>query len=337
MQIGHTQELTVLERNRNILLLDGGDGITVPLPVDEADASLEPGDKVTVFIFVDASGKPLATTRKPLVERDQCASLKVVDVTNAGAFLDWGLTKNLLLPFAEQRRPLEIGRHESVLVYLDKSGRLAASSRLDHHLPEIADDFRPWQEVSLLIFQRTDLGLKAVVDNRALGLLYKDEIFQDIRVGEAHQGYIKRLRHDGRIDLSLQPLSKELQPELSDAIVTYLQDNDGVCELSDKSSPEAIQAIFKVSKKNFKKALSALYRERRIVIHPEHIELADPAAEAAPAAAPDSAPGTAKASASTQAQSSKRKQNDAPGGKSPWDNAKSRHASGKRSDNKDRH
>ena len=337
MQIGHTQELTVLERNRNILLLDGGDGITVPLPVDEADASLEPGDKVTVFIFVDASGKPLATTRKPLVERDQCASLKVVDVTNAGAFLDWGLTKNLLLPFAEQRRPLEIGRHESVLVYLDKSGRLAASSRLDHHLPEIADDFRPWQEVSLLIFQRTDLGLKAVVDNRALGLLYKDEIFQDIRVGEAHQGYIKRLRHDGRIDLSLQPLSKELQPELSDAIVTYLQDNDGVCELSDKSSPEAIQAIFKVSKKNFKKALSALYRERRIVIHPEHIELADPAAEAAPAAAPDSAPGTAKASASPQAQSSKRKQNDAPGGKSPWDNAKSRHASAKRSDNKDRH
>ncbi len=330
MQIGHTQELTVLERNRNILLLDGGDGITVPLPVDEADASLEPGDKVTVFIFVDASGKPLATTRKPLVERDQCASLKVVDVTNAGAFLDWGLTKNLLLPFAEQRRPLEIGRHESVLVYLDKSGRLAASSRLDHHLPEVADDFRPWQEVSLLIFQRTDLGLKAVVDNRALGLLYKDEIFQDIRVGEAHQGYIKRLRHDGRIDLSLQPLSKELQPELSDAIVTYLQAHDGVCELSDKSSPEAIQAIFKVSKKNFKKALSTLYRERRIVIHPEHIELADPAAAAAPAAASDSGSGPGSAPGT-------RKQNDAPGGKSPWDNAKSRHASGKRSDNKDRH
>lgn len=282
MEIGHTQELTVLERNRDALLLDGGDGSTVALPLSEADAA-DPGDRIAVFIFVDASGKPLATTRQPLVERDQCASLKVVDITNAGAFLDWGLSKNLLLPFAEQRRPLEIGRHESVLVYLDKSGRLAASSRLDHHLPETAEDFRPWQEVSLLIYQRTDLGLKAVVDNRALGLLYKDEIFQNIRVGESHQGYIKRVRHDGRLDLSLQPRSKELQPDLAGAIINYLEENDGVCQLSDKSSPEAIQAIFKVSKKNFKKALSTLYRERRIVIHPEHIELPGAATEPSPA------------------------------------------------------
>lgn len=328
MQIGHTQTLSVLERNRNILLLDGGDGIAVPLPIDEADAA-EPGDSLDVFIFVDASGKPLATTRKPVVERDQCASLKVVDITNAGAFLDWGLTKNLLLPFAEQRRPLEIGRHESVLVYLDKSGRLAASSRLDHHLPEIADDFRPWQEVSLLIFQRTDLGLKAVVDNRALGLLYKDEIFQDIRVGESHQGFIKRLRHDGRIDLSLQPMSKKLQPDLTDAIVSYLEGNDGFCELSDKSSPESIQAIFKVSKKNFKKALSTLYRERRIVIRPEYIALpgtstatADDEPPAANTPAADSKPPGAKAKASTE--------------QSPWANAKARHASGRHSDDKDR-
>ena len=348
MQIGHTQELTVLERNRNILLLDGGDGITVPLPVDEADASLEAGDSVSVFIFVDASGKPLATTRKPLVERDQCASLKVVDITNAGAFLDWGLTKNLLLPFAEQRRPLEIGRHESVLVYLDKSSRLAATSRLDHHLPEIADDFRPWQEVSLLIYQRTDLGLKAVVDNRALGLLYKDEIFQNIRVGEEHKGYIKRLRHDGRIDLSLQPLSKALQPELTDAIITYLQENDGVCELSDKSSPEAIQAHFKVSKKNFKKALSTLYRERRIVIHSEHIELADPSAETTPApagatagaavgatATPAAPASTGKGATSKAQAQGKKDQGKASGDKDPWKNAKRR--SSKPASNKDRH
>ncbi len=343
MQIGHTQELTVLERNRNILLLDGGDGVTVPLPVDEADASLEAGDSLSVFIFVDASGKPLATTRQPLVERDQCASLKVVDITNAGAFLDWGLSKNLLLPFAEQRRPLEIGRHESVLVYLDKSGRLAATSRLDHHLPEIADDFRPWQEVSLLIYQRTDLGLKAVVDNRALGLLYKDEIFQNIRVGEEHKGYIKRLRHDGRIDLSLQPLSKALQPELSDAIISYLQENDGVCELSDKSSPEAIQALFKVSKKNFKKALSTLYRERRIVIHAEHIELADPsAAVTSPSTSPSTSHSTSPStSASTSAPTSapapasgakaaapqargKQHSGNASGDRNPWKNAKPR-------------
>lgn len=327
MQIGHTQELTVLERNRNILRLDGGEGISVPLPIEESNGE-EPGDKITVFIFVDASGKPLATTRRPLVERDQCASLKVVDVTNAGAFLDWGLTKNLLLPFAEQRRPLEIGRHESVLVYLDKSGRLAASSRLDHHLPEIADDFRPWQEVSLLIFQRTDLGLKAVVDNRVLGLLYKDEIFQDIRVGESHQGYIKRLRHDGRVDLSLQPPSKELQGDLTDAIVDYLNANDGVCELSDRSSPDAIQAIFKVSKKNFKKALSTLYRERRIVIHPEHIELPDAAAA--------STPGTTDSSGKSAVAPTDTAGKTPQGGKDPWANATARRSPTNRPDKKDR-
>ncbi|ASJ75395.1 S1 RNA-binding domain-containing protein [Granulosicoccus antarcticus] len=275
MDIGLTQELVVLERNRNSLLLDDGAGGVVPLPTNEAELA-EPGELLRVFIFVDAQGKPLATTKQPLVERNQCASLKVVDITNAGAFLDWGLAKNLLLPFAEQRRPLEVGRHESVLVYLDKSGRLAASSRLDHHMPETGEDFQPWQSVSLLIFQRTDLGLKAVIDNRVLGLLYKDEIFQDVRVGDTHQGYIKRVRPDGRIDLTLQPQKKMLQPNLADAIIENLQANNGVCFLSDKSSPEAIQSVFQVSKKNFKQTLSTLYRERRITIHPDRIELVEP-------------------------------------------------------------
>lgn len=272
-EIGHTAELTVLESNRESTLLDGGNLGPVKLDLNETSTATV-GDKLTVFLFTDAQGKPVATTTMPKVQRGQCASLKVVDITNAGAFLDWGLSKNLLLPFAEQRRPLEIGRHESVLVYVDNSGRLAATSKLDSHMPETAEDFRPWQPVSLLIFQRTDLGVKAVIDNRALGLLYKDEIFKAIRVGETHEGFIKRVRHDGRIDLTLQPRSKELKPELSARIMTFLNDNDGVCELCDKSSPEAIQAVFQVSKKNFKKALSSLYRERKIVILPDRIELA---------------------------------------------------------------
>ena len=271
-KIGHTAELTILEANRESTILDGG--ILGPIKLDLNETSTaEAGEKLRVFLFTDAQGKPVATTAVPHVQRGQCASLKVVDITNAGAFLDWGLPKNLLLPFAEQRRPLEIGRHESVLVYVDNSGRLAASSRLDHHMPETCEDFKPWQTVSLLIFQRTDLGLKAVIDNRALGLLYKDEIFQAIRVGDRHEGFVKRIRHDGRIDLTLQPRSKELNPELSARIVVFLENNEGICQLSDKSSPEAIQAIFQVSKKNFKKALSSLYRDRKILIFPDRIEL----------------------------------------------------------------
>ncbi len=273
MNIGHLQTLNVLDRNRDKILLDGHDLGTIVLPAREAEIA-EIGQSLEVFIYTDTHGELLATVQHPLVERDQSASLKVVDVSNVGAFLDWGLEKNLLLPFAEQRRPVEIGRYETVLVYLDNSGRLAASSRLDHHLPETADDFRPWQRVNLLIYQRTDLGLKAVVDNRALGLLYKDEIFQSVRVGETYQGYIKRLRYDGRIDLALQPPSNLLQPDLTQTIMDYLASHEGVCELSDKSSPDAIKAVFKVSKKNFKKALSTLYRERRILIEENRVLLA---------------------------------------------------------------
>ncbi|MFK7995903.1 MAG: S1 RNA-binding domain-containing protein [Granulosicoccus sp.] len=272
MQIGNTYTLKVLERNQSSLLLDGAELGRLPLPAKEAGMA-EVGDTVEAFVYTDSQGKPLATTRKPMAERDQCASLKIMDITNAGAFLDWGLEKNLLLPFAEQRRPAEVGRYETVLVYLDNSGRLAASSRLDHHLPELATDYRPWQPVSLLIYQRTDLGLKAVVDNRALGLLYKDEIFRQVRVGDTVSGFIKRLRHDGRIDLALQPPSKQLQPDLTEEIMAYLEQHDGVCTLSDKSSPEAIQATFQVSKKNFKKALGTLYKQRRIIIEADQITL----------------------------------------------------------------
>ncbi len=272
LQLGENADLLVLDTNRESITLDGQNLGPVQLPTEEAPKA-EIGQKLSVFVYTDAQANAVATIDEPKVKRGHCASLKVVDITNAGAFLDWGLEKNLLLPFAEQRRPLEIGRHESVLVYLDNSGRLAASSRLDHHLPETADNFKPWQAVSLLIFQRTDLGMKAVVDNRAIGLIYKDEIFKPVRVGENHTGYVKRLRHDGRIDLALQPPSKQVKPELSHRILDYLQDNDGICHLSDKSSPDAIQLQFQVSKKNFKKAISQLYKERKIVIHPDHIEL----------------------------------------------------------------
>jgi len=278
VEIGIESELKVTECNREHILLDGEQLGPITLDVSEAPSAV-PGDALSVFIYTDPRAQALATLSKPVVQRGQCASLKVVDITNAGAFLDWGLDKNLLMPFAEQRRPVDIGRCETVLVYLDNSGRLAASSRLDHHLPETDDSFRPWQEVSLLIFQRTDLGLKAVVDNRALGLLYKDEIYQPLRVGESHTGFIKRLRFDGRIDLSMQPRAEVLKPVLSERILQFLHDNDGACELSDKSSPEAIQTVFKVSKKNFKKAISALYKERKIVIHADYIELADSASK----------------------------------------------------------
>jgi predicted RNA-binding protein (virulence factor B family) len=272
MQIGYSQQTRIIDSSHDSLILDGGGLGPLHLPRSEADQAVI-GDRLIVFVYADAKGQPVPTCKKPLVERDQCASLEVVSITHAGAFLDWGLEKNLLLPFAEQRRPLQVGHHECVLVYLDNSGRLAASSRLDHHLPEIVDGYSPWQEATLLIYQRTELGFKAVVDNRCIGLLYSNEIYKPVRVGQRHTGFIKRLRNDGRIDLALQPPSIQVKSELSERILTYLRENNGVCSIHDKSTPEDIKTIFQVSKKNYKKALSTLYKQRKITIEPDRIRL----------------------------------------------------------------
>jgi len=274
MEIGFTYSLPVTRRTQTHLELDAGNLGAALCPITDApDAST--GDSLRVFLHTDSQAKLVATTATPTVERDKIATLKVSEVPQAGAFLDWGLDKELLLPFAEQRRPVEAGRYESVLVYLDNSGRLAASSRLDHHLPDQATDFKPWQSVSLLVYQRTDLGFKAVIDDRAIGLIYKDEVFQRVRVGERIDGYIKRIRADGRIDLSLQARSRDGHDDLSNLILDYLKEHDGVSELHDKSSPEDIYRVFKVSKKNFKKAVGSLYKSGAIKIEATRIVLND--------------------------------------------------------------
>jgi len=244
----------------------------VPLPYDDAPGS-HVGQELNVFIYTDARANPVGTTAQPLAKLAECASLKVTSITDAGAFLHWGIAKELLLPFAEQRRPLEVGSKESILVYLDNSGRLAATSRLDHHLPDTDENFSAWQQVSLLVYQRTDLGFKAVVDNRAIGLLYNDEIFQTIKIGQQVTGFVKRLRQDHKLDLALQPPAQDVKATLSDIILEYMANHNGECLLTDKSEPQAIYNTFQVSKKNYKRALSSLYKQRLIVIEPNRIVL----------------------------------------------------------------
>lgn len=274
--VGHLVTLPVLRVERERLLLDGGEDGEIPLPRDELDAAdgpPEPGDALEVFVLTDSDAHPLATTRVPRVTLGRCASLPVVARSDAGVFLDWGLAKNLLLPFAEQRRPLDVGQHECVQVYLDNSGRLAASARLDHRLEEQPEGFRAWQPVDLLVCQRTDLGFKAVVDDRAIGLLYRDEIFTDLRVGDRVSGYVKRPRADRRLDLALQPPARDVADDLAARIVAHLEENGGSTTLTDRSPPEAIRDAFGVSKKNYKRALGALYRERRVRLDPDRVVL----------------------------------------------------------------
>lgn len=275
MIIGNTHQLHVSRAGSDTLWLtppQNSDAGEIPLPLSDAPHA-QSGDEVTVFLYNDSDGNPIATTTMPLAKLGECASLKVRAVNELGAFLDWGIDKDLFLPFSEQRRPVQEGAKECILVFVDNTGRLAATSRLDHHLQESDEGFTAWQQVSLLIYQRTDLGFKAVVDNHAIGLLYKDEIFSDIKVGQQVTGFIKRLRQDHRIDLALQPPSDAVKRELADVIVRYMQEHDGTSLITDKSAPEIIYETFGVSKKNYKRALSALYKQRRINIETDRVVL----------------------------------------------------------------
>ena len=243
------------------------------MPHSNPDAELDV--ELDAFIYTDSQGRSLATLKTPLAAIHQCANLKVSSLAEGGAFLQWGIEKELLLPFAEQRRPLLPDQYECVTVYLDNSGRLAASSKLDLRLPDTSEILRSGQKVTLLIYQKTDLGFKAVINNHARGLIFKDEIFTPIKPGQTVTGYIKRIREDGRFDLTLQAKDNKSRQALTDKILEHLEAAGGTSTLHDKSPPEEIYATFNVSKKDFKKALSTLYKQRKISINADSVSLSD--------------------------------------------------------------
>jgi predicted RNA-binding protein (virulence factor B family) len=204
----------------------------------------------------------------------ECAYLRVVSTSPYGAFLDWGLPKDLLVPFSEQQRPMQQGYSYTVYLFVDTTTqRIAASTKLENWLSIDASHFKPRQPVELLIYGKSDLGFKAVIEGTHLGQLYTNEVFRPLHYGEQINGYIKQQRDDGRIDLMLQLPSHLERDELSDAIVAHLQKNDGVSALTDKSPPDEIYQTFGVSKGSYKKALGQLYKLRRITIEKHQITL----------------------------------------------------------------
>jgi predicted RNA-binding protein (virulence factor B family) len=255
--------------------LDGGVLGEILLPRLEVPAGAVVGSAVEVFVYHDSDDRLIATTRTPRARVGQCVSLRCVQVNHAGAFLDWGLPKDLLVPFGEQRVPMREDNSYVVYVYLDTpSGRIAASSKLDHWLSEDGCGFAAMQPVNLLVCGRTDLGFKAVVDGTHLGLIFKTEVLQPLRMGQKLKGFVRRVREDGRLDLCLQKQGQEVRDELAELILAHLAANGGVSPLCDHSTPEAIHAVYKVSKGNYKKAIGGLLRKGLIVVHPDHIALA---------------------------------------------------------------
>ncbi len=274
--IGRFNSLQVVKHTEFGLYLDGTQHgeILLPKRYVPKDQPSEVGDWLNVFIYLDSDDRLIATTQTPKVQVGGFASLKVVEINRIGLFLDWGLPKDLLLPHSEEKRPLQVGDYCVVYVYLDKrTNRITATARLDRQLDNLPPRYSVGQAVDLLVVERTEMGFKAIIEGKHWGLIHKNEAFKFLRSGMREQGYIKELRADGKIALSLQPIGAEAAVELSQQILARLLEAGGSLPLSDKSSPEDIHRLFGVSKGTFKKAIGGLYKKGLILIHPERIEL----------------------------------------------------------------
>lgn len=273
-ELGQNNSLRVIKQVDFGWFLDGEDFGEVLLPKKQAPENLQPHDFIDVFLYCDSEDRVIATTLTPKARVGECAYLKVVSVNDVGAFLDWGLPKDLLVPFSEQHRPMQQGYSYTVYLFVDEaSQRIAASSVLEHFLDSDGAGFRPRQEVELMIYGKSDLGHKAIVNGTHLGQLYQNEVFQHLHYGQKLTGYIKQLREDGKIDLMLQLPSQMTRDSLGEAILEHLRQQDGISELTDKSPPDDIYATFGVSKSSYKKALGQLYKKRLILIEKNRISL----------------------------------------------------------------
>lgn len=273
-EIGKINHLEVVKEVDFGIYLDGGDLGEILMPKRYVPEGTMPGDHLDAFIYLDSEDRLVATTEKPLAMVEEFALLEVVSVTPVGAFLNWGLPKDLFVPFREQRQPMEEGKKYLVYVYLDtNSKRIAASSKIEHYLDNIPVDYDIDEDVDLIIVNETDLGYNAIIDNSHLGVIFKNEVFQTLNPGDKVQGFIKKIRTDGKIDLCLQKAGYEKISSFVDRIIAELQKNKGFLPLTDKSSPEEIYQTFKISKKNFKAAIGALYKKRFIELEENGIRL----------------------------------------------------------------
>jgi len=268
---GTVAVLPVLRRVRAGLLLDGGTLGEVLLPARELGED-PTAASLRVFLYEDGDGQPRASARLPRLLPGQVGRLRVVSVSRVGAFLDWGLPKDLLLPFAEQGNRPEVGRWQTVRVVRDRSGRLFASARLDRWLEDTCDQFAQGDAVSLVVVQRTELGYKVAVEDRYWGLLAEDGA-ADLKPGQRLTGYVQRLREDRRLSLSPNPPGAAKREGVAERVLQRLRREDGFLPLGDKSAPEDIRAAFGCSKNAFKQAIGKLYKDGEIVIEPAGIRL----------------------------------------------------------------
>ena len=271
MNIGDYNTLRVARKVDFGVYLADEQGNEVLMPKRYLNGNEQVDDTITAFVYNDSEGRPVATTEQPVATAGQFALMRVKAVNSVGAFLDWGLTaKDLLVPFGEQRTRMTAGRSYIVHVYLDhKTQRVAASAKLDHFLSHDMPRLYHRQMVQALVVQRAEAGYKVIVNNAHWGMIYQNETFRDLNVGEVHRAFVKQVRPDGKIDLTVEKIERLRVDDIATALLNHLRTHGGTMTLSDKSSPEDIARAFSCSKKDFKKALGQLYKQQLITLTPQ--------------------------------------------------------------------
>lgn len=272
IKLGSWNELRVKEPARREgygavfgLYLEGGSAGDILMPQKYVPVGAKKGDMVRCFVYLDGEERLVATTETPVATVGECAFLECTWVNQYGAFLDWGITKNLFCPFKEQKRRMIVGQYYPIHIHIDpESYRLVASAKIDRYLEPLPDTYAAGQAVNLFVWQKTGIGFRVVVDGKYAGMLYENQVFRPIRTGDKLQGYISKVRPDGKADCSLQAPGYAEAEDFADKLLHWLEQHDGYCPLGDKSDAEDIRRTFGVSKKIFKKAVGALYRRRII-------------------------------------------------------------------------
>lgn len=274
MKIGEINSLKVLRDTPHGIFLADEQGEDVLLPGKYLDGNEKEGDVKDVFIYNDSEDRLVATTEKPKIKLNELAALKVIDVNKNGVFLDWGLDKDLLVPFKEQNKKMQLGQTYVVKMYLDEeTDRLVATAKVKKYLSNETLTIKPGDKADLLVFNKTDLGFEVIINNTHYGLVFRNEVFKTIKTGDRLEGFIKQIREDGKIDVSLQPDVAIHIENSNEVILKALNDGGGQLTLSDKSAPEEIYNKLHMSKKVFKRSIGSLYKQKKIKIEEGKIVL----------------------------------------------------------------
>ena len=276
IELGKYNQLEVVKEVDFGVYLDGGEEGEILLPTRYVPEDCKIGDILNVFLYLDMDERLIATTLTPYVQVGQFACLEVSWVNEYGAFLNWGLMKDLFVPFREQKMKMQVGRKYVIHAHLDEeSYRIVASAKVERYLSKDKPEYAAGDEVNILIWQKTDLGFKAIIDNKYSGLLYENEIFTSLETGMEMKAFVKQVREDGKVDLILQKPGFEKIDDFANTLLDYIREQGGRISLNDKSPAEDIYDTFGVSKKTFKKGVGDLYKKRLISLHEDGITLAE--------------------------------------------------------------